>query len=116
MGRNCLKHRSLQIGRAVENIVNSGLNGKIPDLASVATAAGIGAAFGKGVATLFPTTGSPDIYKTPASYSLPPQNTQNIQTPAQAAAINPTRQTDQTISSGLGGGSFQAVGRLVGKP
>jgi hypothetical protein len=104
-------------GGAAENAVNSLLNGKTPDLASVATAAGINATFGKGAAMLFPSITSkiPDVYKTPASYSLAPQNAQNIQTSAQTAAVNATRQTDQTISSGLGGGSVQAVGGLVGR-
>ncbi|GAB1719357.1 MAG: hypothetical protein NTAFB09_10880 [Nitrosospira sp.] len=103
------------VGGVVENVVNSGLNGKIPDLASVAKSAVLNAALGKGVEKLLPTprlpTGSPDIYKAPASYSLAPQNAQNALTPAQIA----TRQIDQTISSGLGGGSVQAVSGLVGR-
>ncbi|SHL71090.1 RHS repeat-associated core domain-containing protein [Nitrosospira sp. Nsp11] len=91
------------IGGGVENVINSGLSGKIPNPPDVVTAAGIGGVLGKGAGLLLPPVKPDlpiDIYKAQADFR------QNVNT-------NATRLLDQTIGTSLAGGGIQTVGGFV---
>lgn len=91
------------ISGAVENAVNSGLNGKIPSVTDIAKAAVIQAGIGKTAAVALPLKGEVAkdfVYKTAADFR-------------QTVTNNATRQFDQTIGSSLVGGGVQTVGNFA---